>query len=921
MSSKKNHEKLYQFLRNHVAKGDTFTHTSISSPPGRYNIPDCDLDEFENLYYEAVFKNNASMYLTEAPSTYSPIKIDLDFRYISSDLERRYTIKQIKELVMIYMKEFEEWFYDLEPIQRTVCIFEKKSPRFKDGKDDDKKERIIKDGIHIMWPWITTNWTLQEIVRKHICSSIGNLLDNMQLTNTIYDVIDKQVIYKNNWQLYGSRKPNCTAYMLTHMWTCMNDTCTDVNVEEFLEKNGGVRWFISQLRIKRDISECIPIKESKQDEFEEQDKVMQIQTQVKQKINKTYELTGPSTASSEDIKLAKELVAILDKKRASSYKTWIELGWCLHNIHNETDELLQVWIDFSKLDPQYIDTAEEDCTKQWNHAHDGGLAMGTLLLWAKEDSPKKYFEVRSKQITPQVTKVLKQFLDNEIANLMKILYENHYVCSNYSKKLWYHFDGTRWMTSDGGIDLKQKISSELYKIFLDNINRMEEKALAENGIEGLDRKREETKHYRKKLDSLKKNAFKSSLMNECSELFYKRSDDFLENLDMNLDLVGFENGIYELDTGIFRQGRPEDYITMSTKINYREFTMDDPEIKEVLDFFSKIYTNERVREYMLTLLSSFLSGSVKEEKFHIWTGSGANGKSKMVELVQSAFGDYYGTLPITLLTQKRADCIAANPHMSRTKGKRFLVLQEPDTKTQLNVGLMKEITGGDTLTARPLYEQPFEFKPQFKCAIVANDIPAINPDDEAVWRRLRVAQHESKFVHNPDPSNPKEFKRDNELGKKLKKWAEPFVWLLLQYYKKYLLEGIEEPEEVTKYTQEYQRVQDHIAQFIQDRIEYTENQFDVIRLHETFDEYKQWAKDSFSKFTPKNKAEFKVLIDKKLNSNFFNPRRLKQKTKTNPSKAGAAANGWYGYKLITKFEIMRREMEEDEELERQQEQL
>ena len=201
MSSKKNHEKLYQFLRNHVAKGDTFTHTSITSPPGRFNIPDCDLDEFENLYFEAVFENNASMYLTEAPSSYSPVKIDLDFRYISSDLERRYTIEQIKKIVSIYMKEFEEWFYELEPIQRTVCIFEKKKPRFKDDKDDEKKERIVKDGIHIMWPWITTNWTLQEIVRKKICSSIGDLLDNMKLTNTIYDVIDKQVIYKNNWQL------------------------------------------------------------------------------------------------------------------------------------------------------------------------------------------------------------------------------------------------------------------------------------------------------------------------------------------------------------------------------------------------------------------------------------------------------------------------------------------------------------------------------------------------------------------------------------------------------------------------------------------------------------------------------------------------------------------------------------------------
>tara|TARA_B110000285_G_scaffold44291_1_gene49304 strand:+ start:1 stop:1161 length:1161 start_codon:yes stop_codon:yes gene_type:complete len=369
---------------------------------------------------------------------------------------------------------------------------------------------------------------------------------------------------------------------------------------------------------------------------------------------------------------------------------------------------------------------------------------------------------------------------------------------------------------------------------------------------------------------------------------------------MNLDLLGFENGIYELDTGIFRAGRPEDYITMSTKNEYVEFTMDHPKVQEVIKFFSEIYTIDNVREYMLTLLSTFLSGSVKEEKFHIWTGTGSNGKSKMLELFQYTIGEYFGTLPISLLTGKRADCISANPHMSRTKGKRFVVLNEPDSKTTLNVGLMKELTGGDIITTRPLYQEPFDFKPQFKIALVANDIPAINPDDDATWRRVRVAQHQSKFVMNPDPTNPLEFKRDNDLSAiKLRSWSQPFMWLLLQYYKKYQIAGqIKEPKEVKAYTEEYQMIQDHIAQFIVDHINYTGNQFHVLKLNETFDEYKLFVKNASFDAAPKNKTQFKALLDKKLNSQFYDPRRINQ----NNRKAGYAASGWYGYTLTTYYE-------------------
>ena len=77
-------------------------------------------------------------------------------------------------------------------------------------------------------------------------------------------------------------------------------------------------------------------------------------------------------------------------------------------------------------------------------------------------------------------------------------------------------------------------------------------------------------------------------------------------------------------------------------------------------------------------MSSFLSGKIAQEKFHIWTGEGGNGKSKLIELFRNGFGDYCCTLPVSIITQKRGRAEGATPAMAATKGKRFACLQEPE---------------------------------------------------------------------------------------------------------------------------------------------------------------------------------------------------------------------------------------------------
>jgi P4 family phage/plasmid primase-like protien len=359
-------------------------------------------------------------------------------------------------------------------------------------------------------------------------------------------------------------------------------------------------------------------------------------------------------------------------------------------------------------------------------------------------------------------------------------------------------------------------------------------------------------------------------------LFYDKSREFYDTLDSNMNLLGFNNGIYDLELDEFRKGRPEDYITMSTNIDFIPYDAHSVEMNGIHKFIKEILTIKAVRDYVIKLMATFLSGSTKSEKFHVWSGSGGNGKSKLIELLERCLGDYAGKMNISNLTQKRGSAGSANPELARTKGKRFINMQEPDEHCKLNVGLMKEMTGGDKIIARALFKEPIEFKPQFKMVLTCNDKPELPPDDEGTWRRVVLVEYRSKFRHDPngtwldlddnnitwdehklnlenrittdvwnpkDPENP-QFPIDESVNESFDVWAEPFMSLLLQTYKENKHIDLREPDEVKEYTKKYREANQHFKDFINDKIIFDDECTDIIKIENLFQEYKIWYKDN-----------------------------------------------------------------------------
>ena len=236
----------------------------------------------------------------------------------------------------------------------------------------------------------------------------------------------------------------------------------------------------------------------------------------------------------------------------------------------------------------------------------------------------------------------------------------------------------------------------------------------------------------------------------------------------------------------------------------------------------------------------------------------SNGKSICITLFEKAFGDYCCKFPITLLTQKRAASNAATSELARAKGKRFASLQEPSEGEHINCGLMKELSGGDKIMARSLFKEPIEFVPQFKMVLLCNHLPHVPSDDGGTWRRIRVVEFTSKFVDNPVEEN--EYPIDYDLPNKLESWKSHFMAMLLEYYKLYKVEGMTEPEEVMKCTNEYKRQNDHLAEFIHTCVEKKESK--VMYLNDAFNELKSWVKDDNIPIKIPTKAELEKYFAK-----------------------------------------------------------
>ena len=528
------------------------------------------------------------------------------------------------------------------------------------------------------------------------------------------------------------------------------------------------------------------------------------------------------------------------------------VGRCLFSIDPTMVSLWESWC-YENISEYVLGTVKL-WSKRFKPSHQ---SIRTLKCWARMDSPTQFNKYIQEEAFCYLNNVENELASYDIAKVMFIMYGDQYTCSSFVGRDWYRFKNHRWCEDAKGVSLSKRITNEVLNMFLRMSKTLHESALTELDLEKKTKIVKKSQMISSIIIKMKSTSFKRDIMKEACEIMY--CEDFENRLDTNLHLIGFNNGVYCLDNLYFRSGSPEDMISFTTGLDYALLSeCKDDYNKSLGTFLDQILPKKQIQDYVMTFLASTLEGGNKTETFNIWLGSGGNGKSKLVELFEDVFGDYTCKIPISLLTQRRNKSNAASPEVARTKGKRFSVLQEPDENVTLNIGLMKELSGGDVITARKLRKDPIEFKPQFKLLLLCNQLPSIPANDGGTWRRLRVVRFESEFVNKV--KKPNQFLKDANLTKKFNNWKLPFFHRLLCYYKQYKQNGITEPDEVIANTKEYQYKCDSFLQFVDESLDINKENNDLsINLTTAYNTFKLWYQDNIHE-KPPPRSEFKELM-------------------------------------------------------------
>lgn len=301
-----------------------------------------------------------------------------------------------------------------------------------------------------------------------------------------------------------------------------------------------------------------------------------------------------------------------------------------------------------------------------------------------------------------------------------------------------------------------------------------------------------------------------------------------DKLDGDIWLLNCLNGTLDLRTGKLKPHDRKDYITKLIPVTY-ESTAD---FEEWAKFLHRIMGGkEELITFLQRAVGYSLTGSTKEQCLFMLYGSGANGKSTFLETVAEMLAGYVQRTPTDTLMAK--DTSGISNDIARLKGARFVVASEVEEGRRMAESLVKQMTGSEKMTARFMRAEFFEFTPHFKLWVGTNHKPVIRGTDQAIWRRIKLIPFSVTIP-------PEE--RDKELLNKLRKempgilnWA---VMGCLEWQK----EGLGEPEEVVKATDEYRSEMDVLTRFISDCC--TENTQRSTKSSELYKKYAEWSKDN-----------------------------------------------------------------------------
>ena len=487
---------------------------------------------------------------------------------------------------------------------------------------------------------------------------------------------------------------------------------------------------------------------------------------------------GVQQISNDDI--YRQVIDALPSFLATNYDDWINTGIKMYTAG--VPETL--WHEFSKKS-----------VEQYNYitAHEKWMSFSTYTIGSMAGLFRLLRTHGQDQIADNLLRHTLRFMgkyNNDIALGLARLYGDDHV---FSENVWYFYNGSRWIEDKAQTHISRTIMTRFQKRLDHEIH---ECAVYFEHHQPDHPSYTEEMVRSKNLYTIKEKTQSGRIGSDWHVLAVTfEQEKFASLLDTQLHLIGFDNGVYDLTSNTFRNMTRDDKITMTTGYNY-EHVYDAQDYHGELDMLlQQIFPDTDILEYMLCFLGSCLCGKVNEELIHFWTGlsnkqTGSNGKSTFVSLLLLTFGDYAMCGHSSIITSKRENSSSANSALMALKGVRLVTFQEIDDVNNINMPVIKSLTGNDTVSGRQLYKTQETFLPQWHLVVCANKLPPVSSDDGGTQRRLRNVPFESKFVDNPKDAKWRHISNvyavDYQLKNKLQYYKLPLMHRLIEGYQKYV---------------------------------------------------------------------------------------------------------------------------------------
>lgn len=340
---------LHKFLEKHRVMGNSdYTHVSLGTPMGKFNLEGVNYHIFMLLYKEAIETTN-NLYLAEKQNDVGPLILDIDLR--QNDKHRLYTQNHIRNIVAKFEKIIRVYVEIDSDFDIEAFILEKNEPYY------DNKQDIYKDGFHITYPNLNLDIKLREIIFDSAISELKSedIFKDIQIMNNYDDIFDKHVL-RTCWMLYGSRKPTKEPYKLTQKYMNNVETNHDYYFNDDL---------VSVLSVRKPQSRIFKVRDAYNKLFES-------------KIDISNDDPNVSNMNT-DINLdhIKQIVKNFSIKCATDYCSWFRVCGLLKSID---ESLYDDFIEFSKKCPEKYNKSH--CDSVWNKAKKFNNPIQSLIVFS-----------------------------------------------------------------------------------------------------------------------------------------------------------------------------------------------------------------------------------------------------------------------------------------------------------------------------------------------------------------------------------------------------------------------------------------------------------------------------------------------------------------------------------------------------------